>query len=93
MKFFGCRFLRALVHVVQCFLLTLCTAIAFYGLLHGEWNYALIGGEVKRSWCVYGPGFKQYISFEDSPAKICSYFDMQAPYRVTPWIDPEWETE
>lgn len=56
------------------------------------WRYGLVDGEIKRAWTVYLPGFNQYTEMAEPPV-VQSYFSMRSPYRVGPWIDPEWKHE
>lgn len=64
----------------------------FIGSLYATsgWHYGYHEGREMRCFCVRLPGTEEYTDWNHGPVHILSRFSMRAPYRIGPWIEPEW---
>lgn len=84
---------KAAAWLFDCLKLSLAVALGlFIGSLYATsgWFYGYHDGREMRCFCVHLPGIEQYAEWNYGPPRIVERFSMRAPYRIGPWIEPEW---
>jgi len=67
-------------------------AVVITALTSG-WEYELVDGREMRAWNIKLPGWKHYVDLTTDPPQVRTYFSLRSPYRVSPYIEPEWANE